>query len=76
MISLTRSETLAADRARELVVFADGVAELYPELARKSRLTANDLLEILPMLAAERTARLAIQAARDRLMKQRFPGAA
>lgn len=75
-VALTLAEQHAAQRARELVTFADGVGEIYPELARRSRLVANDLLEIVDALTAERHARLTMQLDRDRLLKQRFPGAA
>jgi hypothetical protein len=54
----------ARERARELVVFCDGFDEggAYPEFARRARLVAGDLVEALDELAAERSARVALQA--------------
>jgi hypothetical protein len=75
-VALTLAEQDAQQRARDLVTFADGINEIYPELARRSRLVANDLLELAQALTAERQARLAIQVDRDRLLKHHFPGAA
>jgi hypothetical protein len=58
-----------SERARELLAFTDGIAEAgFPELSRLSRVVARDLLEVLEQLDAERSARRAIQEARDRLM--------
>jgi hypothetical protein len=54
----------ARDRARDLVSFCDGFDEggLYPEFTRRARLVAGDLLDTLDELAAERSARVALQA--------------
>lgn len=52
----------AALQARELIVFCDAIQEAgFPELARRSRVVARDLLETLDMLGAERSARRAMQ---------------
>jgi hypothetical protein len=48
--------------ARELLVFCDAIEEAgLPQLARRSRLVARDLLDALEQLAAERSARVALQ---------------
>jgi hypothetical protein len=54
----------ARARARELLVFCDGFDEGggYPELTRRARLVAGDLVEALDELAAERSARVALHA--------------
>jgi hypothetical protein len=50
-------------RALELIVFCDGLddAGQFPDLARRARAVARDLLETLDMLEAERSARRAMQ---------------
>jgi hypothetical protein len=59
----------AVTRARELIVFANGLEDAgHAETARRSRMVARDLLEACDELAAERSARVAIQAARDRCL--------
>lgn len=61
--------------ARELLVFADGVEDAgHPELARRSRSVARDALALAASLAAERSARIAIQADRDRLLAMMAAG--
>jgi hypothetical protein len=56
----------AKERARELIVFCDGLDEAgLHELARRSRVVARDLLEALTELEGERSARRAIQEQRD-----------
>jgi hypothetical protein len=49
-------------------VFTNGVADAggCPDLRRRARLVANDLLDALAALAAERSVRVAVQEARDR----------
>jgi hypothetical protein len=63
-------EQQAAQDAAQLIVFADGVEEVMPGLARKSRCAARDVLWLLDALASERSARQAMQAARDRAVEQ------
>jgi hypothetical protein len=63
-------EQQAAKDAAQLIAFADGVEEVMPGLARKSRCAARDVLWLLDALASERSARQAIQAARDALLGQ------
>lgn len=75
-VTLTAQERLAAERARELVVFCDGISDLAPDLARRSRIVASDIADLITMLKSERSARVSIQEARDRLTKLHFPGAA
>jgi hypothetical protein len=60
----------AAERARDLIVFCDGFDEggLYPRFTRRARVVARDLIDALDQLDAERSARIAIQAQRDRLL--------
>ncbi len=57
-------------RARDMIVFADGVEEgglvVY---AQRARVIARDLLRVAAELRAERWARGGIQAERDRLRK-------
>jgi hypothetical protein len=56
-------------RARDLIARCDGITEAgFPDLARESRYLAGELLRTLDDLAAERSARLAVQAARDRAL--------
>jgi hypothetical protein len=63
-------------RARELLVFADGVLDAgFEQLSRRSRVVAGDLIRCIEELRAERSARVAIQAARDRLLAVREPTA-
>jgi hypothetical protein len=59
-----------AERAREMIVFCDGFDEggLYPEFTRRARLVARDLLEVLDLLGAERSARVALQQRIDGLL--------
>jgi hypothetical protein len=66
------------ERARELIVFADGFTAAgggNAELARLARVAAGDVLELAQALDGERSARVAMQTERDRLLEQRFPGA-
>ena len=69
MSKTTLSELRLADareHAYDLILFADGVEEAgYPDLARRSRIVSRELLEIANDLDAERSARVAIQKARD-----------
>jgi hypothetical protein len=58
----------AIGAARDLILFADGVQEGaggFPELARRARVAARDVLELAEQLDAERSARVAMQKARD-----------
>ncbi len=65
----TTREQQAATAARELIVFADGLEQGgWGDYARRARLVARDALWALDELAAERSARQAVQQARDRLM--------
>jgi hypothetical protein len=53
----------AADRARALIAFTDGLEEPgLGETARRSRVVARDVLELAEALASERSARRASQA--------------
>jgi hypothetical protein len=53
-------------RAATFITFCDGADDMgHPEYARRGRVVARDLLRALDELAAERSARVAIQAARD-----------
>ena len=62
--------------ARELIAFADGLEEGgFRDYARRSRVVARELLQCAADVRAERSARAAIQAQRDKLLKERFPGA-
>jgi hypothetical protein len=75
------SEQDAVRRARELLTFADGVEEAgLVRFAQKSRVVARDALDLAEQLSAERSARVAMQAARDRclalLMARISPSAA
>jgi hypothetical protein len=50
-------------RALDLISFADGFQDAgHPELARRSRIVARDVLELDGLLAAERSVRVALQA--------------
>jgi hypothetical protein len=52
--------------ARELVVFADGIEENgFRRLAQRSRCAADDILQLVTELRAERSVRMAIQEQRD-----------
>jgi hypothetical protein len=55
----------AADRARALIVFADGLeasgADGTVDYARRARAVADDLLRAIDALEAERSARRALQ---------------
>jgi hypothetical protein len=64
----------AREQAASLLVFLEGAedaggAEAGPELRRRSRLLARLALEALDDLESERSARVAIQAQRDRLLQ-------
>jgi hypothetical protein len=49
-------------RARDLLTFADGLEEAgLPEIARRSRMVARDVLELAEELTAERSARRSSQ---------------
>lgn len=53
-------------RAKEAVEFSRGLDEAgLSEIARRHRVLAGDVLELAEALAAEQSARAAIQAARD-----------
>jgi hypothetical protein len=57
----------AIERARELIVFADGVEEAgLPQYASRARMVAHDALELAEQLDAERSARQALQARLER----------
>ncbi|HEX6762892.1 MAG TPA: hypothetical protein VF094_08840 [Gaiellaceae bacterium] len=63
MSELTKPEQAAADRADELILFSDAMEDAgHPELARRSRLAARDVLDLARMLEAERSARRSLQA--------------
>lgn len=65
----TREEQ-AADQARELLVFADGIEDAgHPDLARRSRNVARETLWLVETVANERSARKAIQQARDGMLQ-------
>jgi hypothetical protein len=54
------------ERVAEFLLFADGVEDAgLVEYARRARVVARDLDDALDELAAERSARVSIQAARD-----------
>lgn len=56
--------------ACDLITFADGIEEAgFVELARRSRVVARDVLRLAADLDAERSARVAIQEQRDRLLE-------
>jgi len=58
----------AEQGAREFIVFCDGLEEAGQRVyAQRGRVVADDLLRIAGELRAERSARVAIQAERDRL---------
>ncbi len=62
-------EQQAAQAAAELLVFADGAEEAgMTAYARRARNVARDTLWLIDELAAERSARQALQTARDRLL--------
>lgn len=75
---LTPDETIALERAKELRGFAAGFEDAggHPELLRRARLLATDVVDLTTTLKAERGARQSIQGNRDQLMRDRFPGAA
>lgn len=55
-------------RAEALIHFADGLEEAGEAVfAARVRLVARDVLELVPMLEAERSARRAVQDRADRL---------
>jgi len=49
-------------RARELWAWADGYEDTNEQHARRCRMVARDVLELLPELESERSARVAMQA--------------
>jgi hypothetical protein len=60
----------AVERARQLVEFSHGLADGgHPETARRCRVVARELIEIAAELELERSHRMAMQAARDRLLE-------
>lgn len=63
----------AADDARALIAFADGMEEAgYTEFARRARTVARATLELAEQLADTRSALTAMQADRDRWRDQRW----
>ncbi len=65
---MSSREQQAAKAAAELIVFADGAEEAgMIQYAQRARVTARDTLWLIDELAAERSARQALQTARDRL---------
>lgn len=75
-------EQQAAERAHAYMHYLDGIegatlafhpdspeAQSALDLARRGRLIARDLLRTLQQLEAERSARVAVQQARDRLLE-------
>ena len=66
-------EQQAADQARELLVFADGIEDAgHPELARRSRVVARDTIWLVEQLEAERAARIRMTEDRDRWRDNRW----
>lgn len=63
-------EQQAARDAAELLTFSDGVEEVMPGLARRSRVSARDVLWLVDLVESERSARQAIQEQRDGLLEQ------
>lgn len=60
--------TQAGQRARDLILFADGLEEAgMVTYAQRARMVAHDTLDALQELAAERSARRAVQARAERL---------
>lgn len=58
------------DRAQALLVFCDGVEDAgHPELARRSRVVARDVLRLADELDRERSARRTVQAQRDECLQ-------
>jgi hypothetical protein len=69
-VTLTRAETLALERAQRALPFADGLSEAgFDELGGRIRLLAGDVIDLLATIEAERSARVSIQAHRDRCLK-------
>lgn len=67
----------AREGALEFALFCDGAEEGgLVDYARRGRNAARALIAALDELAAERSARVAIQADRDRILAAKFPGAA
>lgn len=61
---------LIDQRARELRLFADGIADAgHPELARRAGLAATDLARLVEEVRAERAARTSIQAQHAEAMR-------
>lgn len=66
----TTREQQAAELAAELIVFADGAEEAgLIVYAQRARVVARETLWLVDSLAAERSARVAMQEARDRLLQ-------
>ncbi len=66
---MSSREQQAAQAAAELIVFADGAEEAgMIRYAQRARSVARDTLWLVDELAAERSARQAVQTARDRLL--------
>ena len=62
-------ETWSVQEAEELIVFADGLEEAGQSvLAARCRIVGRELIWAIQSLEAERSARVAIQRARDRLL--------
>jgi hypothetical protein len=62
-------ETDAERRARDLIVFADGLDDVgLHRLAGRCRVVADDCLRLCVQVAFERAARLKIQADRERCL--------
>jgi hypothetical protein len=61
--SMKPAELEAGRRARELLVFVDGIADAggCPDLRRRTRVGAQDTLDLLGALEAERSLRVALQ---------------
>jgi hypothetical protein len=59
----------AANQARDLITFADGLEDVgLIDTARRSRVVARDLLEIVDQLRDERSARQAAQKSYERCL--------
>ncbi len=55
-------------RARDLIVFCDGLEHAgFQDFSQRARMVARDLLKAVHDLRMEQSARVAIQAERDRL---------
>jgi hypothetical protein len=66
----TSREHQAANDAADLIVFADGLEQGgFHDYAQRARVVARETIWLADMLQAERSARVAMQEARDRLLE-------